>query len=125
MVNDAISKELDALQLQLDELAQQLLANDASQVHHHSAQVHALVSAIGALASRQAPPGLRRDQARLQAMFHEMAALRVQMARRQAYVDQSLRLLIPAATQATTYEGSKSLYAGAGRASGSLRSVSA
>ena len=62
--------------------------------------------------------------ARVKALAKALPALRENLLRRAAYVDQALALVIPS-TQKTTYSNSHAQYGSALRQSGSLRGLSA
>lgn len=121
MSNDALGQRLDSLEAQLADLAALLLTDDAHQIHQCCQAVQALAMTVAQWSAAMLRFERAMHQTRLQALAQDMAALRVHMARKQAYVEQRLQLLIPAATPAATYGGTKALYAGAGRSSGSLR----
>ena len=125
MLTPDLDQELDYLEGQLRELAVHLLENNAEHVQHSCTEVHALANGLAQTISRIPRTQAGRYRARLQSLAHELAVLREQLARRQAYVEQSVRLLIPAVAQETTYGAAKGLYAGANRPSGSLRALMA
>jgi len=125
MLTPDLDQQLDYLEGQLSELAMHLLENNAEHVQHSCTEVHALANSLTQTISRIPRTQVGCYRARLQRLAHELAVLREQLARRQAYVEQSVRLLIPGAAQETTYGAGKGLYAGGSRPSGSLRALMA
>lgn len=124
MLTESLELQLTELEAQLADLAASLLDADPEHVRIASQGVQRLVGACAQLAASPSLSGSAPLRGRLVKISQSLGLLREQLARRQAYVDHALKLLIPSAQPATTY-GSKGLYASANRASGSLRPVSA
>lgn len=123
MFENALDTQLGLLEAQLAQLAVGLLDEDPDNVRQGSHNLQQLAGACVQLASSIQRPVPAMMHQRIQRLSRDLSVLREQLARRQAFVDQSLNLLIPAAKTGTY--GSKGPYASAGRASGSLRTLSA
>lgn len=124
MKNPYFEQQLSALEARLAELSEMLIADDPSAIPAWSAELHALAVACAQWGA-DGRNSLQAFKPRLVALARGLTLVREQLARRLAYVDVSLKVLIPTAAPAATYGSGKALYNGLNRMSGALRPVSA
>lgn len=126
MTYDSFSQQLDLLENQFTVLGASLVDGEPAKLQAASAQIQQLTVDLIQMAddvgraTLRAPGSLRR----LQAMSIRLAAVRENLLRQSAYVDQALALVVPESRQKATYPGART-YGGPVRQSGAFSVLSA
>lgn len=125
MSNTSPDSFFDALEAQFNQLALAVAAGDADALPAISAQVHELSVNLNTVWQQWLRQGLASHvvEQRVRALAEGMQVVRANLLRRMTLIEQTLRLVVPAAED-PTYAGGGAYGAGP-RASGRLPSMSA
>jgi hypothetical protein len=126
MSNLSLEQLLDRIESQFNAVSFALVDGNPVAVHASSTSLQELAVQFVQLVDDLGRSGKVSAEVtrRVQALAKGMPALRENLLRRTAYVDQALALVIPA-TQKTTYSNANAQYGSALRQSGSLRVLTA
>lgn len=123
----SLEQQLDRIEHQFNLVSSALIGGDPDAVQNASAQLQQVAVSFAQMvdASRRYGINLASLAPRIKAVAEGLPGLRANLLRRSAYVERALQLVVPAATQKTTYAASAGVYGSGVRQSGAFKVFSA
>lgn len=125
-MQDPVKIQFDLVEQQFNQVAAFLAAGDAVQLQAASEALQTLSVQLAKILQTQASPAAQKViRKRVMSMSQSLQTLRDNLARRSAYTQQSLAVLIPDAAPKSTYSARGSVYGTVARQSGQFKVLAA